>query len=163
MKKNFKKYLSILLVAVMAFSTLTLVACNPNGLGKDADTEPVKNTPSLSIETKNSPFMSLSAKTVTRAPTNGNAMGRAQSAHIGYCIGSRWWRNGYASEALAAVISFFFSEVHARRVESQHDPENPASGAVMRKCGMQYEGTLRCADWSNRGIVDACIYSILAQ
>ena len=83
--------------------------------------------------------------------------------HIGYCIGSRWWRNGYASEALAAVISFFFSEVHARRVESQHDPENPASGAVMRKCGMQYEGTLRCADWSNRGIVDACIYSILAQ
>ena len=82
MKKNFKKYLSILLVAVMAFSTLTLVACNPNGLGKDADTEPVKNTPSLSIETKNSPFMSLSAKTVTRATTNGNVLEHILTATV---------------------------------------------------------------------------------
>ena len=82
MKKNFKKYLSILLVAVMAFSTLTLVACNPNGLGKDADTEPVKNTPSLSIETKNPPFMSLSAKTVTRATTNGNVLEHILTATV---------------------------------------------------------------------------------
>ena len=82
MKKNFKKYLSILLVAVMAFSTLTLVACNPNGLGKDADTEPVKNTPSLSIEAKNSPFMSLSAKTVTRATTNGNVLEHILTATV---------------------------------------------------------------------------------
>ena len=51
MKKNFKKYLSILLVAVMAFSTLTLVACNPNGLGKDADTETEKSTRVLSLVT----------------------------------------------------------------------------------------------------------------
>ena len=82
MKKNFKKFLSILLVAVMAFSTLTLVACNPNGLGKDADTEPVKNTPSLSIETKNSPFLSLSAKTVTRATTNGNVLEHILTATV---------------------------------------------------------------------------------
>ena len=82
MKKNFKKYLSILLVAVMAFSTLTLVACNPNGLGKDTDTEPAKTTPSLSIETKNSPFMSLSAKTVTRATTNGNVLEHILTATV---------------------------------------------------------------------------------
>ncbi len=82
MKKNFKKYLSILLVAVMAFSTLTLVACNPNGLGKDADTEPAKTTPSLSIEAKNSPFMSLSAKTVTRATTNGNVLEHILTATV---------------------------------------------------------------------------------
>ena len=74
MKKNFKKYLSILLVAVMAFSTLTLVACNPNGVGKDTDTEAAKISPSLSFETKNSPFVSLSATTSTRATTNGNVL-----------------------------------------------------------------------------------------
>lgn len=82
MKKNFKKYLSILLVAVMAFSTLTLVACNPNGFDKNTDTEPVTNTPSLSIETKNSPFMSLSAKTVTRATTNGNVLEHVLTATV---------------------------------------------------------------------------------
>lgn len=88
---------------------------------------------------------------------------RISMIHIGYCIGSRWWRKGYTSEALNRVIAFFFEEVHANRIECQHDPDNPNSGRVMQKCGMTYEGTLRQADWNNRGIVDACMYSILAQ
>lgn len=86
---------------------------------------------------------------------------RTDTVHIGYCIGSAWWHLGIASEALGAIIPFFFSEVHVNRIESQHDPANPYSGAVMRKCGMSYEGTLRKADWSNQGIVDACMYSLL--
>lgn len=81
--------------------------------------------------------------------------------HIGYCIGRRWWHMGITSEALDAVIDFLFSQVDVNRIESQHDPDNPHSGDVMRKCGMRYEGTLRQADKSNRGIVDASIYSIL--
>ena len=81
--------------------------------------------------------------------------------HIGYCIGSRFWGQGITSEAFAAVIPYLFREVGANRIESQHDPENPASGRVMRKCGLRYEGTLRQADFSNRGIVDACMYSLL--
>lgn len=31
----------------------------------------------------------------------------------------------------------------------------------MKKCGLKYEGTLRQADYSNRGVVDASMYSIL--
>lgn len=61
------------------------------------------------------------------------------------------------------IIPFFFEEVGANRIESQHDPNNPNSGKVMQKCGMQYEGTLRQADHSNQGIVDACMYAILAE
>lgn len=83
--------------------------------------------------------------------------------HIGYCIGSKWWNQGFTSEALSAIIPFFFEQVEVKRIESQHDPQNPNSGEVMKKCGMQYEGTLRKADWSNKGIVDACVYSILAE
>lgn len=88
---------------------------------------------------------------------------KTKKMHIGYCIGSRWWGRGYTAEAFAEVIRFFFEEVGAQRIESQHDPENPASGRVMLKCGLQYEGTLRKADWSNRGIVDACMYALLAE
>lgn len=88
---------------------------------------------------------------------------RISMVHIGYCIGSRWWRMGYTSEALGRIIPFFFEEVKVNRIESQHDPNNPNSGKVMLKCGMIYEGTLRQADWSNKGIVDACLYSILAE
>lgn len=88
---------------------------------------------------------------------------RSSKIHIGYCIGSRWWHRGYTSEAFAAVIAFFFEKVGANRIESQHDPNNPNSGRVMQKCGLTYEGTLRQADYSNRGIVDACMYAILAE
>ena len=88
---------------------------------------------------------------------------RTEKVHIGYCIGSKWWHLGITSEALSAIISFFFEEVKAGRIESQHDPNNPHSGGVMIKCGMKYEGTLRKADWSNKGIVDACVYGILSS
>ena len=81
--------------------------------------------------------------------------------HIGYCIGSRWWHRGIMTEAFSAIIPYLFEEVGANRIESQHDPNNPHSGGVMKKCGLTYEGTLRQADYSNQGIVDACMYSIL--
>ena len=82
-------------------------------------------------------------------------------AEIGYCIGRSFWRRGITSEALQAVIGFFFDRVGAKRIEARHDPRNPHSGAVMRKCGMQYEGTLRRSDRNNQGICDACVYAIL--
>ena len=88
---------------------------------------------------------------------------KTETIHIGYCIGFDWWGKGYTSEALAAIIKFFFESVGALRIESQCDPENRASGRVMEKCGMQYEGTLRKADFSNKGIVDARVYAILAE
>ena len=36
-----------------------------------------------------------------------------------------------------------------------------ASGGEMEKCGLKYEGTLRKADWSNKGIVDAAMYGLI--
>jgi len=81
--------------------------------------------------------------------------------HIGYCIGSKWWHQGITSEAFSAIIPYLFQEVGANRIESQHDPDNPHSGNVMKKCGLSYEGTLRQADFNNKGIVDACMYSLL--
>lgn len=92
-----------------------------------------------------------------------NTMGRAQSAHIGYCIGKKWWHQGIMSEALKAVMDFLFDEVGYHRVESMHDPNNPNSGKVMAKCGMKYEGTLRQADRNNQGICDACYFGLLAS
>lgn len=49
------------------------------------------------------------------------------------------------------------------RVESRHDPHNPNSGRVMKKCGMKYEGTMRQADINNQGICDFSEYGILAE
>lgn len=87
----------------------------------------------------------------------------AQLVQIGYCIGTRWWHQGITSEALQAVIGFFFRDVGMNRIEARHDANNPHSGGVMRKCGMIYEGTHRSSDVNNQGICDACWYSILAS
>lgn len=83
--------------------------------------------------------------------------------HIGYCIGSKWWNKGITTEAFRGIIPFLFEQVKANRIESQHDPLNPNSGKVMLKCGLKFEGILRKADISNKGIVDAAMYSILAE
>jgi len=88
---------------------------------------------------------------------------KTDKVHIGYCIGSKWWHKGYTSEAFLGIIPFLFDKVKVQRIESQHDPNNPNSGRVMKKCGLEYEGTLKKADWSNKGIVDACIYGLLAD
>lgn len=82
-------------------------------------------------------------------------------AHVGYCIGRKWWHQGVMSEALKAVMDFLFDVVDANRIEARHDPRNPNSGGVMKKCGMQYEGTLRSADRNNQGVCDACYYALL--
>ncbi len=88
---------------------------------------------------------------------------RLNIVDIGYCIGSRWWNQGLTSEAFAAIIPFFFEEVGVNRIEARHDTDNPNSGRVMRKCGLQYEGTLRQADCNNRGVVDVCICALLKE
>lgn len=88
---------------------------------------------------------------------------RVNAVEIGYCIGSRWWDQGITSEALAAIIPFFFDEVGVNRIAARHDPENPNSGRVMRKCGLRYEGTLRQAAVNNRGVVDVCVYGLLRE
>lgn len=82
-------------------------------------------------------------------------------AEIGYCIGKHWWHQGIMSEALGAVIDFLFREVGMNRVEAKHDVNNPHSGGVMKKCGLQYEGTLRGSGRNNRGICDIAHYGIL--
>ncbi len=84
-----------------------------------------------------------------------------EKIHIGYCIGRKWWHQGIMSEALKAVMDFFFDKVEANRIESRHDPNNPHSGMVMKKCGMKYEGRLRSSDRNNQGICDADWYALL--
>ena len=88
---------------------------------------------------------------------------RVDMVEIGFCIGKNWWSRGITTEALKAVMEYLFEEVGAQRIEAGHDPNNPASGAVQRKCGLQYEGTLRRRICSNQGITDEAVYAILKE
>ena len=88
---------------------------------------------------------------------------KIDGAVMGYCMGRSHWGKGIMTEALTALIDFFFTEVGVNRIEADHDPNNPASGRVMEKSGMIYEGTLRQAGRSNQGIIDVSRWAILRQ
>ena len=64
-------------------------------------------------------------------------------AELGYWIGVPYWNRGYATEAARAVIGFGFDTLGLERIHATHLTRNPASGRVMQKVGMQFEGYLR--------------------
>lgn len=82
---------------------------------------------------------------------------------LAYELGRDWWNQGLMTEAVKAIIDFFFNEVGLNRIYANHASENPASGKVMQKCGMTYEGTMRQALKCNNGLFDKVNYAILAD
>ena len=61
---------------------------------------------------------------------------------LGYWIGAPYRGQGFVTEAAAELIHFGFAELDLLRIQATHLKENPASGKVMTKNGMQFEGTL---------------------
>ena len=61
-----------------------------------------------------------------------------QMLEPGYCIGHAFWGQGYMTEALQAVVDYMFTTVGVPELACCHAVANPASGAVMRKCGFVY-------------------------
>ncbi len=49
----------------------------------------------------------------------------------------------YVTEAARAVINFGFEKLSLHRIQATHFGNNPASGRVMQKVGMLYEGCRR--------------------
>lgn len=65
------------------------------------------------------------------------------TGEIGYCFNPSYWRQGYASEAAAAMLRYGFEKHGLHRVYATCRPDNVGSASVMRKIGMRYEGHLR--------------------
>jgi RimJ/RimL family protein N-acetyltransferase len=83
-------------------------------------------------------------------------------AEIGYWIGVPYWGRGFASEASAIVTDFGFAHLGLHRIFAFHFLENPASGRVLQKIGMRYEGRLRGHIFKWGKFHDAEAYGILA-
>lgn len=66
-----------------------------------------------------------------------------QHARLGYWIGVPYWNRGYGTEAVRAVLAYGFTQLQLHRIYSPHFLGNPASGRVLQKVGMRYEGRMR--------------------
>ena len=65
-----------------------------------------------------------------------------RSLEIGYALGSRHWGKGYMTEAVQAMLDYYFRHTELRTVYASFFPENTASKRVMEKCGMRYSHTV---------------------
>ncbi len=82
---------------------------------------------------------------------------------LGYWIGKPYWGRGYVTEAAGAVMAYGFGTLALNRIEAHHLSRNPASGRVMQKLGMTWEGRMRdhVKKWGSFEDVEA--YSILRR
>jgi ribosomal-protein-alanine N-acetyltransferase len=66
---------------------------------------------------------------------------RNDNVELGYWIGRPYWGRGYATEAAREVVCYGFERLGLHCIHAEHLGSNPASGRVMQKIGMSYEGT----------------------
>ena len=71
---------------------------------------------------------------------NNVIMGGFRSGHLGYYGNAPYSRRGYMSAGLALVLDQAFTTLGLHRVESNVQPENEASLALVRRLGFRKEG-----------------------
>ncbi|TKI91645.1 GNAT family N-acetyltransferase, partial [Bacillus wiedmannii] len=64
-------------------------------------------------------------------------------AEIGYELDDTYWGQGYATEALQAILTYGFETLQLIRIAAVVYVENKASQKLLSKAGFQEEGLLR--------------------
>lgn len=62
---------------------------------------------------------------------------------FGYWLGKPHWGQGYATEAVEALLAFGFRRMKLNRLQARVLVGNRASARVLEKAGMKFEGVLR--------------------
>lgn len=80
---------------------------------------------------------------------------------IGYTLSPEYQGNGYAQEAVKAVIDYSFTELKKHRVTASVDPDNIKSIKLLEKIGFRKEAHFIKSFNLNNQWYDDCIYAIL--
>lgn len=68
---------------------------------------------------------------------------KSRKTDFGYILAKPYWGNGYATEALKAIINLAFSQLNIKTIKGTCDLENIASGRVMEKAGLRFQKVLK--------------------
>ena len=85
----------------------------------------------------------------------------AREGNIGYELGSRYWGQGYATEAAHEMLRLGFEEHGLHRISAGCVADNAGSAHVLEKIGMQREGCLREKAFFKGRWWDSLLYAIL--
>ena len=85
-----------------------------------------------------------------------------QRGELGYWVGLPFWNCGYATEASAALIELGFAKLGLNRIQARHMTRNRASGRVMQKLDMTFEGIQRQHMLARGQFEDMAMYAMLS-
>jgi ribosomal-protein-alanine N-acetyltransferase len=89
--------------------------------------------------------------------------GQNRRCEIGYAIGSKYWGQGYATEALRAAIRHGFDVLDLNRIEADIDPRNIGSAKVLEKLGFRKEGYMPERWFVHGEFADTVNYGLLRR
>ncbi len=82
---------------------------------------------------------------------------------IGYTLSPEYQGNGYAVEAVKAVIKYAFTELKKHRIISSVDPDNIKSIKLLEKIGFRKEAHFIKSFRMDNQWYDDCVYAILEE
>ena len=83
------------------------------------------------------------------------------SCSFAYMFAKDWWGQGYATEAMTAVVNFAVEKLEIKKITADHFAGNEASGNVMRKLGMVHTRTVKGKYEKHGHRVDAEQYELV--
>ena len=63
---------------------------------------------------------------------------RNQSCELGYWLGKKYWRYGFATEAVTGMLDFGFIQLNLIEIFASYKIGNEGSKRVLTKCGFQF-------------------------
>jgi RimJ/RimL family protein N-acetyltransferase len=82
---------------------------------------------------------------------------------LGIGLGVPYHGQGYASEAMRALIGYLFETLDKHRVYASIDPRNHASVALVERLGFRREAYFKASIWWKGEWADDYIYAMLAE
>ena len=79
---------------------------------------------------------------------------------LGYWLGRPYWGNGYAREAVAALIDYVFGTLGLATIRAYTDPGNLASQRVLLHCGLAPAGEIDLLEPTRHGARRAPLFRI---
>jgi len=94
------------------------------------------------------------------AGLDGSTGDESKEPALGYWLGEPYWRNGYAREAVAAVIDYGLRTLGMATIRAYTDPSNLASQKILLHCGLEKAGEIELTKPTRHGARHAPLFRI---
>jgi|SRR5690625_3902930 len=89
--------------------------------------------------------------------------GMKDTVEIGYSFSKEASGNGYATEAVSALVKTLFTDFNVHRIQANLDARNKASQKLCERVGMRKEAHFTQDFWNKGEWTDSIVYGMLAS